>query len=176
MNNLYIVLLLALSQGGICWDANVERITAQVVGQWAPLARQVAIEFDNVDADLLLGVIAKESLGNPTLISADAHGSVGLMQILPNDRRPPVEWLLVPYNNIELGARILSQTIDYFDGDVTLGLAAYNCGYESLKAGRCIEGGGLDYAHNILTCWVPILQAHTDIDNFMTSERDAIGH
>jgi hypothetical protein len=41
---------------------------------------------------------------------------------------------------------------------MALALAAYNCGWESLNAGKCIRGGGHDYAASVLGEWLPVIE------------------
>lgn len=104
------------------YSASVER-NRQLL---APLIDEVADRY-RLDPALLHAVIRAESAYNPNAISS--KGAVGLMQLMPEtaarygvrDRQDPVE-------NIEGGARYLSDLIGMFNDDVLLAVAAYNAG------------------------------------------------
>ncbi|HWP01325.1 MAG TPA: transglycosylase SLT domain-containing protein [Methylococcus sp.] len=104
------------------YSASVER-NRQLL---APLIDEVADRY-RLDPALLHAVIRAESAYNPDAISS--KGAVGLMQLMPEtaarygvrDRQDPVE-------NIEGGARYLSDLIGMFNDDVLLAVAAYNAG------------------------------------------------
>ena len=56
------------------------------------------------------------------------------MQVMPSTARfYPIEELLDPEVNIELGTRYFVSLLDEFDGDVALALAGYNAGPGSVK-------------------------------------------
>jgi soluble lytic murein transglycosylase-like protein len=86
----------------------------------------------SLDPALLHAIIRAESAYNPDAMSN--KGAVGLMQLMPataarygvRDRRDPVE-------NIEGGARYLSELIEMFQSDLRLAVAAYNAGENSVK-------------------------------------------
>jgi len=87
-----------------------------------------------VDPNLLHGVIQAESSGNPKATSP--VGAQGLMQLMP----ATAKWLGVqdPYNpqqNVEGGAKYLSQLIKSHNGDVNKALAAYNWGPGNVAKG-----------------------------------------
>ena len=77
--------------------------------------------------------MATESGGNPDAVSP--AGAVGLMQLMPEaakemgvtDRRDPAQ-------NIKGGVGYLAKKIKEFDGDVALGLMAYNWGAANVQA------------------------------------------
>lgn len=129
----------------------------------------------------ILAVIGKESKGKPGLSSTDGHGSVGLMQIIPHVWTADRETLKQPNVNIGTGMNMLDQIIAHYydepmdadlkeflmffydvpeemDNEVFWALSAYNCGYTSLEAGKCLLGGGTDYARDIFQCWIPVLE------------------
>lgn len=80
---------------------------------------------------LLYVVMIKESSGNPNAVSA--AGAEGLFQFMPKTS----SWLQVdPFSPYQAGsgaARYLSYLIDHFDGNLELGLAAYNAGMGNVK-------------------------------------------
>lgn len=99
--------------------------------EYAPLINAAASKY-RLDPALLHAVIRAESSYNPWAVSN--KGAVGLMQLMPGtaarygvrDRQNPVE-------NIEGGARYLSDLIDMFPSDLRLVIAAYNAGENAVK-------------------------------------------
>ena len=95
------------------------------------LARQRGL-----DAALVAGLIRRESLFEPTVISA--AGAVGLMQLLPRtaleiSREAGLDdfvlpQLEVPEANLRLGTAYLARMLDRFDGYLPAGLISYNAG------------------------------------------------
>lgn len=86
----------------------------------------------NLEPSLIKAVITAESNWKPTAVST--KGAIGLMQLMPSTATD----MLVnnPYNpeeNIEGGAKYLRYLLDRFNGDVTLALAAYNSGPETVR-------------------------------------------
>lgn len=88
-----------------------------------------------VDPDLLRGLAAAESSGDPTVRSR--AGAVGLLQLVPDTAAEQARALgLDPARidltdaatNARLGARYLRRLLDQFDGQVPFALAAYNAG------------------------------------------------
>lgn len=99
--------------------------------EFAALIDSAATRY-SLDPALLHAIIRAESAYNPDATSN--KGAVGLMQLMPataarygvRDRRDPVE-------NVEGGARYLSDLIEMFQSDVRLAVAAYNAGENSVK-------------------------------------------
>lgn len=97
---------------------------------YSPLIEDAANRYD-LDPALLHAVIRAESAYNPGAVSN--KGAAGLMQLMPataerfgvRDRFDPVE-------NVEGGARYLSELLDMFS-DVRLAVAAYNSGENTVK-------------------------------------------
>ncbi len=86
-----------------------------------------AAQKNQLQTALVRGVIDQESGGKPCAVSA--KGAQGLMQLMPDT----VDALGVadafdPRQNVEAGAKYLKQLLDKFKGDVSLALAAYNAG------------------------------------------------
>src|SRR3989344_3721138 len=97
-------------------------------------------EAHNIDDALVAGVIYQESLGDPRARSR--KGALGLMQIMAstakevahkpnikkNRKMSTRDKIIIPEYNIEIGTRYLSALIKMYEGNIILGLAAYNSG------------------------------------------------
>jgi soluble lytic murein transglycosylase-like protein len=93
-----------------------------------------------LDAALVKAVIAVESAFDPAAVSA--KGALGLMQVMPEtgtrygvatDRKRTLEQkLLDPEINLRIGTTYLRDLLALFVGDVTLALAAYNAGEQTV--------------------------------------------
>jgi len=86
-----------------------------------------AAERYKLDPELIKAIIRVESSYNPGAVSG--KGAMGLMQLMPGTAadmnvRAPFE----AEENIMGGSRYLRQLLDLFEGDLRLGLAAYNAG------------------------------------------------
>jgi soluble lytic murein transglycosylase-like protein len=94
--------------------------------QYAPLIEAAANKY-NLDAALLHAVVRAESAYNPGAVSN--KGAVGLMQLMPDTAaRYGVSDPYDPEENVEGGARYLSDLIALFRSDIRLAVAAYNAG------------------------------------------------
>jgi len=90
-----------------------------------------AAGLHDVDSDLIRAIIMVESQFNPSAKSK--RGARGLMQLMPVTAEGlDVVDLLNPQENVHAGARYIKTLLDRFDGDVTLALAAYNAGPQSV--------------------------------------------
>lgn len=94
---------------------------------------QAAAQKWNIDPNLLRGVIATESAGNPN--AASSVGATGLMQIMPSNYKAlgitnPND----PTQNINGGAQLLSQLLDRY-GDPVMALRHYQGGDDQSKWG-----------------------------------------
>jgi soluble lytic murein transglycosylase-like protein len=108
------------------------RLCQRVVGYDSHI--EAASEKFQVDPNLIRGVIAQESQGNP---QAGSHkGAKGLMQLMPATARSlGVKNRVDPRQNIMGGTRYLSQQLEQNDGDVERALWAYNAGPGNLAKG-----------------------------------------
>lgn len=86
-----------------------------------------ASEKYDVPEALIYKIIETESYFNNDCVSG--VGATGLMQIMPfNNEYLGISDATDPYQNIMGGVKLLKQYIDMYDGDLKLGLAAYNAG------------------------------------------------
>ena len=97
---------------------------------FSPIIKSAA-EKHRLDPKLLHAVIRAESAYNPKAVSH--KGAVGLMQLMPEtavrfgvkDRKDPTE-------NINGGAKYLSELLKLFESDIKLAVAAYNAGEQNV--------------------------------------------
>jgi len=91
-----------------------------------------ASEKFNVPLDLIYGVIAQESAGNPKVVSK--AGAKGLMQLMDSTAVDlGVNNSFNPEENIHGGVRYLREQLDKYNGDLELALAAYNAGPSNVE-------------------------------------------
>lgn len=82
---------------------------------------------NRLDENLLKAIASVESSFNPRAISH--KGCIGLMQLHPDTaKRFQVQNIFDPADNIEGGAKYLNFLMDFFHGELTQVLAAYNAG------------------------------------------------
>jgi soluble lytic murein transglycosylase-like protein len=115
---------------------------------------QVALD-EGLDPELAFRLVRTESRFKTR--ARGPQGALGLTQLMPStarviDRSVRTEaQILDPATNLRLGFRYLRQMIVRYDGDVRLGLLAYNRGEVSvdraLRSGRDPENG---YSHKVL--------------------------
>lgn len=90
------------------------------------LIQQAAAKY-NLSPSLLSSVAKTESNYNPNAVSS--AGAQGVMQLMPGTAAQlGVTNSYDPAQNIDAGARYLSQLMTQFGGDTSLALAAYNAG------------------------------------------------
>ena len=86
-----------------------------------------ASQFNAVDESLIRAIIHAESAYQADALSP--KGAQGLMQLMPETQAElDVSNPFDPEDNIQGGARYLSQLMAEFDGDLELAAAAYNAG------------------------------------------------
>lgn len=92
-----------------------------------------------VDPFLVKAVIRTESMFDP---DAESHaGAQGLMQLMPATAdRFNVTDSLDPEQNIRGGVEYLRWLLEFFRGDTTLAVAAYNCGERLVKREGRVPG------------------------------------
>ena len=109
---------------------------AAVYGRYGHIIRTAAERFD-LDPELIRAVIKVESRFNPYAVSE--KGAMGLMQLMPETAAEmDVESPFEAEQNIMGGSRYLKKLLNLFDGDLRLGLAAYNAGPSRVMTGNSI--------------------------------------
>lgn len=119
------------------------------------LVEQTA-DRQQVDAKLVHAIIQVESDYNPQAVSR--KGAMGLMQLIPaTARRYGVDNPFDPQQNLEGGVNYLKDLLKLFGGDLTLSLAAYNAGENSV-----LRSGGVpafsetrDYVRKVKRLYQP---------------------
>lgn len=85
-----------------------------------------------VDALLVAAIIEAESSFDPCAISH--RGAMGLMQVMPATAgSEPLESLMDPAVNIDIGTGYLRHLLNLYAGDLELTLAAYNAGPANVR-------------------------------------------
>lgn len=106
-----------------------------------------------MDPLLLFSIIRQESMFEGAIISS--AGARGLMQIMPTvgeeiastfgwPQNYSINDLLVPSINVRMGTHYLKKWLDYFDGDMTAALAAYNGGIGNAMEWKQLSGNDPD--------------------------------
>lgn len=117
----------------------------KAVPQWFGEVNKAAAKYD-VPAQLVVGVLATESSGNPKALSY--AGAAGLMQLMP-DTANDLAGRTVPLNellndtalNIDLGTKFVRELWDRYKGNPIKIAAAYNAGSVKCGApGKCPTG------------------------------------
>lgn len=94
------------------------------------LIAETAQKYELEEA-LLKAVVHAESNFNPTAVSH--AGAKGLMQLIDQTAaKMGVTNVFNPVENVEGGARYLTQMLDYYNGNEALAVAAYNAGHEAV--------------------------------------------
>ncbi|MCL2083994.1 MAG: lytic transglycosylase domain-containing protein [Oscillospiraceae bacterium] len=97
----------------------------------------VAAAKYGVSSALVRAVVWAESNFNTAAVSGS--GAMGLMQLMPDVASGlGVSDAFDPWQNLDAGARLLSEKITKYNGDLRMALASYNCGETGLS-GRDIH-------------------------------------
>lgn len=150
-----------LTLGQLVIWALMASLVVALYGWWAPLRYRAAIvaaaHREHLSPYLVAAVVRVESGFRPTVVSG--RGAVGLMQLMPSS----AQWiarqvryrgaidLRNPGVNVMLGSWYLKYLITRFHGNLTLALAAYNGGPETVD--RWLGQGRLTHGE---TTWVHI--------------------
>lgn len=127
---LYFIPFIILSNG----SGNVFTWIIYLTGDtsiYDPHIKSVCSEY-GLDHRLVKALIRAESRFDHHAISP--QGAIGLMQLMPSTARDMgVKDPFDPEENIKGGVRYLKYLLKRFNNDVTLALAAYNAGPETVK-------------------------------------------
>jgi soluble lytic murein transglycosylase len=97
-----------------------------VHGRYGKFIKDAAERY-SLDPELIKAVIKVESSYNPFAVSE--KGAMGLMQLMPETAKEmQVGTPFEAKENIMGGSRYLRKMLNLFEGDLELGLAAYNAG------------------------------------------------
>lgn len=110
----------------------------KVIGYDVPLSEDLQLyiiglcEGKNIDPAIVFAMIWIESRFNPSSVG-DNGNSLGLMQIQPRWHSGLMaefgcDDLLDPYQNVTIGVAILAGHVNYYNGNVEMGVMAYNAG------------------------------------------------
>lgn len=116
-----------IDPGTIKWDAP----KAAAPGDYDQLVVQASTKY-GLDPRIARAVLQVESGGNPNAVSPKGAG--GLMQLMPSTAAElGVKDVNDPAQNIDGGVRYLKKMIDANNGNLQLGLAAYNAGLGNVQ-------------------------------------------
>lgn len=88
---------------------------------------QLVAQSHDVDPALVKAIVQAESAFDPRAVSS--AGARGLMQVLPETASLfAIENLFDPHQNLKAGVKYLKYLLEFFDHDVTMAVAAYNAG------------------------------------------------
>ncbi|MEN8232108.1 MAG: lytic transglycosylase domain-containing protein [Thermodesulfobacteriota bacterium] len=107
-----------------------------VQGRYGQFIRTAAERY-SLDPELIRAIIKVESSFNPFAVSE--KGAMGLMQLMPGTAEEMQ--VAAPFearDNIMGGSRYLRKLLNLFEGDLRLGLAAYNAGPNKVLENRRI--------------------------------------
>jgi soluble lytic murein transglycosylase-like protein len=106
------------------------RPESAVKGQYGQIIETIARTYA-LESALIHAVVSAESGYNSTAMSK--KGAVGLMQLMPETaQRYGVTDRFDPVQNLHGGARYLSDLLRMFNGNLSLALAGYNAGENSV--------------------------------------------
>lgn len=123
---------------GLGFNLSVGEIQAST-GQWSDLANKWG-SAKNIPPALIQAIIGRESGGKSSITSTD--GGRGLMQITSSSLYRKYN-LFDPNNpdeNVRVGTSYLNDLRNYFNGDMTKAIAAYNCGTGGVE--KAVAKGG----------------------------------
>ncbi len=135
------------------WKYSPPEWAIEQVESWRPLVREVIQEkkrHPKLTQELVLSIIAQESMGNRYATSSDGHYSRGLGQIVcAGWMRIDCNLLFIPKVNLQWTIWFVEVALYYNDGNTVKALQQYNCGPDARE--QC----GKWYADLVLKYWMP---------------------
>lgn len=123
---------------------------SQRCSELMPLIARVSQETE-VELAMLVGILRTESNFRNDVQSR--VGARGLAQVMPSTARAKkCGDLADPYQNVLCGARVLKAFVDYYRGDLILGLSGYNAGHAMPNQARRTRElpANADYVEKVL--------------------------
>jgi len=108
-----------------------------------------ASEKHRVDPALVKAIILAESGYDPNAVSP--KGAVGLMQLMPRTADAlGAKDSFDPVHNINAGVKYLSTLIAYFEGNLSMAVAAYNAGIDRVQSRRTVPRATQRFVRKVL--------------------------
>lgn len=148
LGGLFVLAGLLLLAAGILFRPNAD----SKVLAWMPQIQVAALE-NQIDPNLLAGVVFAESRGKANSVSS--VGALGLCQLMPPTAAELAGQMKIegppyaPEDNLRMGARYISKMLKRHDGDVDLALLSYRLGPARVDRQMKAAGGREAYFESL---------------------------